>query len=193
MAMFAERCEVRPDAGVRLVPLAEKHLAATLAWVNDPAMMRLLGRSAHVEPDEHMRWFEQLRERNDRRYFSVEAVESGHHVGNIWLWDNNTPDRKAEVRVLFGDETSRGRGYGSEAIDQLAGIAFRTMGLHRLYAYVFTFNPQAKRAFEKAGFRQEGMLRQDRRIADDYIDVCVFGRVDSDASGAAEHQPLQGR
>ena len=173
-------------ARVRLTPLGEPHLGATLAWVNDPAMMRLLGRRARVEPDEHRAWFARLTERQDCRYFAVEAVDSGRHMGNVWLWDINPVDRKAEVRVLFGDEASRGRGYGSEAIDMLAGIAFHTMGLRRLYAYVFAINAPAKRAFEKAGFRQEGVLRQDRRVADDSIDVYVLGRLDSD-SGAAEH------
>jgi RimJ/RimL family protein N-acetyltransferase len=114
----------------RLVPFAETHLAATLGWVNDPAMMRLLGRAKRVESVEHQRWFEHI----------------------------DAADAKPEVCFLFGDEASRGRGYGSEAIDLLAGIAFNSMNLHRLYAYVFAINPRAKRAFEKAGFQVEGAV-----------------------------------
>ena len=165
---------------VRLVPLAEQHLDATFQWVNDPAMMRLLGRAARVESDEHRRWFDQLQQRTDCRYFSVEAIDAGLHVGNIWLWDINTADRKAEVRILFGDDASRGRGYGSEAIALLADLAFDTMSLHRLYAFVFSINPRAKRAFEKAGFRSEGMLRQDRRVGHEYVDVYLLGHLASD-------------
>jgi len=168
---------------VRLVPLAEKHLDATFQWVNDPAMMRLLGRAARVESDEHLRWFERLKERTDCRYFSAETTDAGLHVGNIWLWDINTADRKAEVRILFGDETARGRGYGSEAIHLLADLAFDTMGLHRLYAYVFSINPRARRAFEKAGFRSEGTLREDRRAGGEYIDVYLLGQLASDRGG----------
>ena len=99
-------------AQVGLVPLAEKHLDATFQWVNDPAMMRLLGRTAPVEPDEHQRWFLRLHTRTDCRYFAVETTDSGQHVGNVWLWDINAADRKSEVRVLFGDEASRGRVVG---------------------------------------------------------------------------------
>jgi RimJ/RimL family protein N-acetyltransferase len=104
-------------------------------------------------------------------------------VGNIWLWDINTADAKAEVRILFGDESARGRGYGSEAIRLLADLAFDTMSLRRLYAYVFSINPRAKRAFEKAGFRSEGTLRQDRRVADEYVDVHLLGQLASDRGG----------
>jgi RimJ/RimL family protein N-acetyltransferase len=155
----------------------------TLDWVNDPAMMRVLGRASRVESDEHQRWFQQLKHRTDCRYFSVEADESGQHVGNIWLWDINSVDRKAEVRILFGDEASRGRGHGSKAIALLADLAFDTMNLHRLYAYVFAFNPGAKRAFEKAGFKLEGLLRRDRRVGDEYVDVYLLGQLASDRAG----------
>lgn len=168
---------------VRLVPLAERHLEATLRWVNDPAMMRLLGRAARVGSDEHRRWFDELKGRTDCRYFSVETTEAGVHVGNIWLWDIDTRHRRAEVRILLGDEAARGRGYGSEAIRQLADVAFDTMGLHRLFAYVFSINPRAKRAFERAGFTAEGMLRHDRRVDDEYVDVYLLGQLTSDRGG----------
>lgn len=168
-------------ARIRLTPLEESHLDATLAWVNEPEMMRLLGRRTRVAPDEHRQWFARLKERNDCRYFAVEVLETGRHLGNVWLWDINAVDAKAEVRVLFGDEASRDRGYGSEALDQLATLAFRILGLRRLYAYVFATNPRAKRAFEKAGFTAEGLLRQDRLIAEQYVDVYLLARLRADA------------
>jgi len=175
--------EARFTPRVRLVPLTEKHLGATFQWVNDPAMMRLLGRGARVESDEHRRWFDQIRQRTDCRYFSVETTDADLHVGNVWLWDINTTDKKAEVRILFGDEAARGRGYGTEAIRLLADLAFDTMGLNRIYAYVFSINPAAKRAFEKAGFTCEGVLRHDRRVEDRYVDVYLLGQLSSDRRG----------
>ena len=181
MAMLIEKGELMVRR-IQLVPLAERHLATTLSWVNDPAMMRLLGRSAYVAPDEHQRWFEQLKQRTDCRYFGVETIETGQHVGNIWLWDIDPAHRKAEVRILFGDEASRGRGYGTEAIDALASTAMDAMHLHRLYAYVFAINPRARRTFEKAGFDLEGVLRDDRRIGDEWVDVYVLGRLLSQPS-----------
>jgi RimJ/RimL family protein N-acetyltransferase len=167
---------------VALVPLDEKHLDATFQWVNDAAMMRLLGRTARVEPDEHQRWFMGLRTRTDCRYFAVETVDAGRHLGNVWLWDINAADRKSEIRVLFGDEASRGHGYGSEAIALLATLAFTTFEVQRLYAYVFARNPRAKRAFEKAGFVVEGLLRQERRLGNEFIDVYLLARLASDGN-----------
>ena len=39
-------------------------------------------------------------------------------------------------------------------------FAFETLGLHRLELDVFSFNPRAVRAYEKAGFRREGVRRE---------------------------------
>ena len=162
------------------MPLTESHLNQTLAWVNDPAMMRLLGRTAHVEPEEHRDWFAAMQRRADCRYFAVEVVETGRHIGNVWLWDIDTVSRKAEIRILFGDETSRGRGYGGEAIDLVARVAFDSLGLHRVYAYVFAINPRAKRAFERAGLRAEGLLRHHRIVGTEPVDVHLLARLDTD-------------
>lgn len=167
---------------VRLVPLGPQHLQATLAWVNDPEMMRLLGRSAPVTPAEHRQWFETLASRSDCRYFAVETTDTDVHIGNIWLWDIDRRHRRAEVRILFGNGTGRDRGLGSEAIGRLAGLVFGTMDLHRLCAYVMTLNPRAKRAFEKAGFTGEGLLRGDRWIGDAWVDTHILGRVSSDST-----------
>jgi len=150
--------------------------------MNEPDMMRLLGRHTRVDPDEHRQWFERLKNRDDCRYFAVEAVESADHLGNVWLWDINAVDRKAEVRVLFGDEAARNRGFGTEALNMLADLAFGALRLRRLYAYVFATNPRAKRVFEKAGFTVEGVLRKDRWIADEFVDVYVLARLASNAS-----------
>jgi RimJ/RimL family protein N-acetyltransferase len=80
----------------------------------------------------------------------------------------------------MGRPDSIGRGLGTEAIDLLAQRAFDLMSLHRLYAYVLAVNPRAKRAFEKAGFRAEGLLRADRWTGDGYVDVHVLGRLKED-------------
>jgi RimJ/RimL family protein N-acetyltransferase len=162
---------------IQLTPLGDAHLDATLRWVNDPAMMRLLGRRARVDPAEHQRWFASLAGRTDCRYFAVHALDGGGHVGNVWLWNIDEQNRKAEVRILFGDHAARGHGYGSEAIDLIARTAFDELGLARVYAYVFATNPRAKRAFEKARFAVEGVMRRDRVVDGGDVDVYLLARL----------------
>jgi RimJ/RimL family protein N-acetyltransferase len=66
---------------------------------------------------------------------------------------------------------------GAEAIDELCHYAFERLGLHRVYAYVLSTNPAARRAFERAGFVLEGTLRDDRRAEGRFIDTYLLARV----------------
>jgi RimJ/RimL family protein N-acetyltransferase len=162
-------------AKVSLVPLDETHLVLTRAWANDAELARLMDRARPVSEDEHLAWFAALRGREDCRYFAV--VEGAMHVGNVWLWAIDARHRKAEIRIVIGDADARDRGVGTRAIDLVSSHAFEQMGLHRVYAYVLALNPRARRAFEKAGFALEGTLRDDRRVADGYVDSYLMSRL----------------
>lgn len=162
-------------ADVRLVPLDQTHLLLTRAWANDAELARLMDRASPVSEDQHRAWFAALHGRDDCRYFAV--VERAVHVGNVWLWAIDTRHRKAEIRIVIGEAGARGRGVGTRAIDLVSHHAFEQLGLHRVYAYVLALNPRARRAFEKAGFALEGTLRDDRRVADGYVDSYLLSRL----------------
>jgi RimJ/RimL family protein N-acetyltransferase len=50
-----------------------------------------------------------------------------------------------------------------------------------VYAYVLGFNDRARRAFEKAGFTLETVLKGDRLTEQGPVDVYLFGRGDPGA------------
>jgi RimJ/RimL family protein N-acetyltransferase len=64
----------------------------------------------------------------------------------------------------------------------LSQYAFGHLRLHRVYAYVFGFNERARRAFQKAGFTLEGVLKGDRLTAEGPVDVYLFARLDGGAA-----------
>jgi RimJ/RimL family protein N-acetyltransferase len=164
---------------VRLAPLEARHLEQTLSWANDPELSRLLDRAGPVTAAEHQTWFRALGGRGDCQYFAVETAE-GRHVGNVWLWEIDRRHRRAEVRIVLGDPSATDRGLGTQALDMIATYAFDSLDLHKVYAYVLAINPRAKRAFEKAGFRIEGLLRADRWSRDRWVDVHLLGRLRED-------------
>ena len=49
-------------------------------------------------------------------------------------------------------------------------FAFEVLKLHRLELDVFSFNPRARRVYEKAGFKVEGVLRDAVKDGDRYAD-----------------------
>ena len=164
---------------LELVPLGRPHLARTREWANDPELMRLMDRKQPVSPVEHEAWFASLPRRGDCAYFAIETVDGRAHIGNVWLWDIDRRHRKAELRVVLGDQGARGKGLGAEAIDRLCRYAFEKLDLHRVYAYVLGINPSARKAFERAGFSLEGTLRDDRWAVDRFIDSYLLARVNT--------------
>lgn len=173
-----------PEGGVQLRRLAREHLAQTLIWANDPDLMVLLDRAHPVTEAEHAAWFERISASPQCAYFAIET-EARRHIGNVWLWDIDTRHRRAEVRIVIGDTAGTDRGWGTSALDQISAIAFDRLDLHKVCAYVLALNPRAKRAFEKAGFVAEGLLRADRRTRDGWVDVHVLGRLRDDAPAPA--------
>jgi len=165
-----------PRGAVHLVPLGPEHLAQTRAWANDPELMRLMDRARPVSESEHQEWFASLGRRDDCAYFAIE-LDDRRHVGNVWLWDIDRRHRKAELRIVVGEASARGRGVGREAIAALTRHAFERLDLHRVYAYVLTINPPAKLAFEQAGFQVEGLLKGDRRSTDGFVDAWLLAAV----------------
>lgn len=165
---------------VSLRSFDRKHLDRTRSWNNDPEICRLLGRFRPVSDLEHERWILSTLQRQDTVFLAIETKAESLHIGNVWLTEIDARHRKAEVRILLGDGAARGQGAGTEALRLLGDYAFGELNLSKVYAYVLGINPRAKRAFEKAGFAVEGVLKADRWTGEGWTDVYFLGRVRDD-------------
>jgi RimJ/RimL family protein N-acetyltransferase len=112
---------------------------------------------------------------------AIEAIDTGEHIGNVWFWAIDKTDRKAELRIVLGATGQAGRGAGTEAIRLMSDYAFGSLDLRRVYAYVLAFNERARKAFAKAGFDLEGVLKADRLTSEGPVDVYLLARVDGGA------------
>ncbi|BCA54224.1 hypothetical protein W02_13640 [Nitrospira sp. KM1] len=126
---------------------------------------------------EHQQWFSELAHRQDCRYFAIESGKSLRHVGNVWLWAIDASNRKAELRIVIGEKDCVEQGIGTAAIKLLCRYAFNIMKLHKVYSYVHVTNRRARRAFEKAGFAVDGLLRDDRCIRGRFVSVHMLSRI----------------
>ena len=59
-------------------------------------------------------------------------------------------------------------------------FAFEHLKLHRLELDVFSFNPRAERAYLRAGFRREGVLRDAIRDGDAYADDILMALLEDE-------------
>jgi RimJ/RimL family protein N-acetyltransferase len=86
-------------------------------------------------------------------------------------WDPGS--QSCNFRILIGP-AGQNRGLGTEATRLIVGYGFEHLGLHRISLEVYAFNPRARRAYERVGFRPEGVLRESLRYGDQWIDATVM-------------------
>ncbi|EKK5218762.1 GNAT family N-acetyltransferase [Cronobacter sakazakii] len=87
----------------------------------------------------------------------------------------------AEVGFLLAS-AFQGRGYGYESLRAICRLAFEDCGLRRLVATVTGGNIASKKTLEKAGFLQEGTLRESYFIGGRWHDDWLFGLLARDSS-----------
>jgi RimJ/RimL family protein N-acetyltransferase len=90
-------------------------------------------------------------------------------IGHIELNNIDLLNKSATVcRVLIGESPIRNKGIGLQMLRKILEIGFDRLGLHRLDLVVFDFNQAAVKCYEKAGFKQEGHIREARKIGSEY-------------------------
>jgi RimJ/RimL family protein N-acetyltransferase len=94
--------------------------------------------------------------------FSICQLGSDEPIGSVGLRDIDRTNGSAEVAIFIMDRRQWGKGLGTDAIRAMLDFAFGEMRLERVWLRVFDYNPRAVRSYEKAGFRQEVLLRHDR-------------------------------
>jgi len=74
-----------------------------------------------------------------------------------------------------------GKGYMTEAVEQLVRLGFERLEANRLEIRCDTNNQRSRRVAERAGFQLDGVLRSDSRGVDKQLrDTCVYSKVRDD-------------
>lgn len=146
---------------VRLRGLRDDDLPTLARWDSDPG--RMATASNWVVPPSEAGATERNRawcaNDKDDLGFVIETLDDPPVlVGNVGLFGARPKDRCATIGIALGRE-HLALGYGTDAVRVIVAYAFREMGLHRIQLEVAPYNPAGIRAYEKAGFVEEGRRR----------------------------------
>ena len=147
---------------VRLRGVLDEDLSTLARWEMDPGRMATL--TSWVAPLSEAAARERIAKWSandkDNLGFAIETLEDPPVlVGNIGLWGARPKDRCATIGIALGRDHI-GRGYGTDAMRVIVDYGFRELSLHRIQLDVAPFNLAGVRAYEKAGFVEEGRRRQ---------------------------------
>jgi ribosomal-protein-alanine N-acetyltransferase len=152
--------------------LREADAAAMSNWLNDDDVTQLLyqGLRPMSPAAVYDMW---AREANDASTISLAVCrkEDDALVGTTGIYDLQWVMRSASFRVFIGDKGSWDRGIGTECARLMLRYGFGKLNLNRIWLGVNAANERAVRAYEKAGFVREGLLRQEQFRNGRYYDV----------------------
>jgi RimJ/RimL family protein N-acetyltransferase len=94
--------------------------------------------------------------------FLICLVADDRPIGEVMLVEVDQRNGSAQLGIFIGEPGEWGKGYGTDAVRAVVDFGFAELRLERIWLNVWTENPRAQRAYEKAGFIHEGTIRHDR-------------------------------
>jgi RimJ/RimL family protein N-acetyltransferase len=157
-------------------------------WSNDPELRALIGEVMPSSRKDIDMYIEKTTSSTDRVWFMIEVKETGQVIGEAGLLRMFPPWRTTDLSIILGEESSRGQGYGTEAIRLLLDYAFGALNFHRVSIGVVGFNKNALKFYEKIGFKREGVQRDGYFFNYHFSDFVMLSILENEYYGT---KPLQ--
>ena len=147
-----------------------------LKWMNDPEVLKFLeSRFSNNSAESIKEFVLNIKNSGDSFLFAIIDQEYGKHIGNVKLGPINRAHRFAEVGIIIGEQSFWGKGYASEVLGLIVSYARTELKLHKLTAGCYVNNTASLKAFKKAGFKEEGLLREQYIYNGLYVDAIRLG------------------
>ena len=144
------------DKKVYLRSFGKEHLEKTFSWVQRVEFRESFNFIKEVNWDDHVRWFDNLKNNDTQTHFAIYSRENNQHIGNCGLKYINK-EKNCEIWVYIGDVQNCRKGFGISAASQLIYYAFYDLNIETLYLYVAKDNIAARRLYGKLGFEEREM------------------------------------
>ncbi len=146
--------------------------------INDPVLVQFNAPYRPVHEFNHQKWYENIIQDKTKEVFIIESNNIA--VGSVQLFDINFVHRTAELAIRIRNNADRGQGVGSMAINLITQHAFHNLGLIRVSLRVLKNNERAIKAYEKAGYIQEGIMHMAAFINGNHQDMLIMARINSE-------------
>jgi RimJ/RimL family protein N-acetyltransferase len=119
--------------------------------------------------------------KDENRIFQVIVDKSTNElIGDVELNYIDLLNRTSSIRIQISNEKYLSKGYGTEAMKLLIDYGFGVYNLHRIELEVFSYNGRAIKAYEKIGFKHEGIKRESMFYNHEYHDTIIMGLLKSE-------------
>lgn len=152
---------------IRLRLMNDEDTDLIVRWRNNPRVRNNFIYQKTFTREGHENWVRTMVDTGKVVQFIIEDLTDGQPVGSVYFRDIDAEHKKAEYGIFIGEDSSVGKGFGSEAARIAVDYGFKELGLHKIFLRALADNAGAIRSYEKAGFVKEGYFKDD---------VCIDGR-----------------
>lgn len=144
-------------------------------WNNDFGIMRTQGDLPGPRSRERAQtWFDRVAADRESIWYLIYEMESWQPIGITWLDSPDHLHRTAGFAISIGEESMRGKGYGTETARLMLDFAFTALGLHNVSLEVYSHNIAGIKAYERAGFREYGRRHECFYMGGQYWDTILM-------------------
>jgi RimJ/RimL family protein N-acetyltransferase len=145
---------------IRLRPIRVDDADAILAWINDPEITRNFAALGRITREQEVRFLEQTIASDTERLYAIETPDA-ELLGTAGIHRIHWPSRNGRLGIVIGRKDAHGKGFAQEGLRLLCGVAFRELGLHKVWLVHYATNERMRHVAKKLGFVEEGVLRDE--------------------------------
>ncbi len=165
------------QTGIYLRPMTYDDTEDIVRWRNSDSVRKRFIYQGFFTKESHENWIRTMVETGKVVQMMICENATDRAVGSVYVRDIDRTHHKAEYGIFIGEESARGKGYGTAAAKLMLRYCFKELLLHRVFLRVYAENSRAIRSYEKAGFEKEAYLRDDVCIDGEYKDIILMGVV----------------
>ena len=164
---------------IYLKRFSEENLAdpAYAGWLTDPETARWIRFEylVSLDTDDLRAHVRELMRRPQTCFFAVYARDTDAFIGTHKIDHIELRAGRGDMGIMIGHRGYRGKGLSADIMSVGCAYAFEELGLRKLTGGTAATNIPMIRCFEKLGFKREGLLRQQLKIQESYVDHALYG------------------
>ncbi len=146
---------------IYLSPITYEDTEDIVRWRNKPCVREHFIYRTTFTRETHEKWMKSRVETGEVVQYIIFDKTTDQKIGSVYLRDIDRSNRKCEFGIFIGEEEFLSRGFGREAAELLTEFAFSELAMHKVYLRLLAHNLRAFRSYQKAGFIQEGISKDD--------------------------------
>lgn len=167
---------------IELTDFTTNDISELMTWIKSEDELVLWAGSRFKWPFDRRQMEDYMTRRlaNNLQYTIFKAVDpkTKATIGHIELATIDFTNLSATVVHVLIKPDLRNKGYGREMVKKVLEYGFNFLNLHRIDLVVFDFNRQAIACYQKLGFKEEGLMRDTKRVGNSYWSMYLMSMLD---------------